>query len=123
MTTHMIRLFVEPPKGEAEEAVNNWVENHTVWEDDPVSHELREANTELEGSGTDYLRGDYWFLQDSSATEIIDDLADRLDGFQDGLWYRIGYHECDHDEDTPTPCAWEQTRDGGDVPVGIPQID
>ena len=120
MATHMIRLFVEPPNGEAEEAVNNWVENHTEWEDDPVSHELREANTNIDGGGTEYLRGDYRFLQDSSATEIIDGLADRLDGFQGGLWYRIGYHECDHDESESTPCEWEQTREGRNVPDSIP---
>jgi len=57
MAVHIVRLFVEPPKGESVEAVNNWVENHTHWTDAPISHELTEATADLDGDGTTYARG------------------------------------------------------------------
>jgi len=123
MTVHMVRLYVEPPRGEADEAVNNWVENHTQWGDDPVSHELRETTTGLDGNGTTYVRGDYRFIQNETADELLDGLEDRLQSFQGGLWYRIGHHACDHDEDETTPCSWENTREWGDVPEDIPEFD
>lgn len=116
----MVRLFIEPPKGEAESAVDNWVQNHTEWTDDPVSHTLTETNTEIDGSGTAYLRGDYHFIQNEPTDDLLSDLEARLSGFQGGLWYRLAYHECDHDEEQSTPCAWEQTRESGDIPPDIP---
>jgi len=120
MTVHMACLFVEPPRGEAAEAVNNWVENHTEWLDDAVRHDLRETNAGLEDGGTTCVRGDYRFVQEETADELLDDLENRLQSFQGGLWYRAGYHACDHDEDNPTPCSWEDTREWGDVPEDIP---
>jgi hypothetical protein len=119
----MVRFYIEPPKGEAKNAVDNWVQNHNEWTDDPKDHSLVETNTKLDGSGTTYLCGDYRFVQDGPADALLDDLADRLQSFQGGLWYRIGYHECDHDENNPTGCAWEQTRENGDVPADIPTLE
>ena len=105
MTVHMVRLMVEPPKGESEEAVNNWVENHNQWDDDPVAHDLTEATAEIDGDGTTYARGDYRFVQEETVDELLDDLEDCLQDFQDGLWYRLAYHACDHDGDESTPCS------------------
>ena len=105
MTVHMVRLMVEPPKGESEEAVNNWVENHNQWDDDPVAHDLTEATAEIDGDGTTYARGDYRFVQEETADELLNNLEDRLQDFQDGLWYRLAYHACDHDGDESTPCS------------------
>ena len=122
MTVHMVRLIVERPKGESEEAVNNWVENYNQWNDDPVSHELTEATAHLDGDGTTYARGDYRFVQEETGDELLDDLERRLQDFQDGLWYRLAYHACDHDGDEPAPCRWEDTREGGDVPEDVPSI-
>lgn len=118
----MVRLFVEPPKGEAENAVNNWVQNHSEWTGDPVSHTLTETNTDIDGSGTTYLQGDYRFIQSEPVDDLLSDLEARLADFQGGLWYRLGYHACDHDEDQSTPCAWDERREGGSVPDAIPQI-
>lgn len=122
MTVHMVRLIVEPPKGESEEAVNNWVENHNQWEGDPIDHKLTETTADPDGDGTTYARGDYRFIQQETADELLDDLEDRLQSFQGGLWYRLAYHACDHDEDEPTPCSWEDAREWGDVPDDIPTI-
>lgn len=120
MTTHMVRLFIETPKGNAESAVDNWVENHNGWTSDPVEHTLTETNTEIDGSGVDYLSGDYRFIQEESVDELLDDLESRLEGFQGGLWYRVGYHECSHDEDLPGSCSWEEQRESSDVPSEVP---
>lgn len=124
MAVHMVRLYIEPPKGDAETAVNNWVENHNEWTDDPVDHTLAEVNTELDGSGTTYVRGDYRFVQDSTATDLLDDLEQRLGNLQGGLWYRIGYHVCEHDEDNPGACSFDDsmTRENGTIPSDIPDL-
>lgn len=98
MTKHMIRLLLEPPIGEADQAVNQWVQNHNEWADDPVSHSLTETTAEIDGPGTTYVRGDYRFYQDTPATSLLDDLETRLQGLQGGVWYRIGYHVCPHDD-------------------------
>jgi hypothetical protein len=109
MTVHMVRLLLEPPKGNAENAVDNWVTNHNEWEDDPVEHTLTETTARLDGSGTVYLRGDYRFIQEESPTALLDDLISRLDSFQGGLWYRVGYHECPHDDKRVTGESWTAT--------------
>lgn len=120
MTVHMVRVICEPPKGEAENAIQNWVENYTEWDADPVEHSLSEQNTELDGSGTAYFRGDWRFVQDGEdPTAILTDLSDRLQGIQDGLWHRLAYHVCSHDEDNPTPCSWGEMVEQGTVPSGV----
>jgi hypothetical protein len=126
MTVHAVRLFVEPPKGDAESAIGNWVSNHSEWTSDPVDHSLTETTAGLDGSGTTYVRGDYRFQQDTPATDLLDDLEDRLSSMQGGLWARIGLHYCDHDEDNPTGCSWtgesSEVREVGDVPSDIPNL-
>lgn len=123
MTVHMVRVCIEAPNGEAANAVDNWVTNHTVWESDPVNHTLGEVT--VPPDGTTYLRGNYRFVQDVTATALLDDLESRLQSLQNGRWYRIGYHACDHHplDEPPTPCSWEQTREHGTVPSDIPTFD
>ena len=118
----MVRLFIQPPKGSADTAVDNWVQNHTEWTADSVEHSLVETTTGVNGSGTTYVRGDYRFVQEGPATTLLDRLEDRLRSFQGGLWYRVGYHVCTHDEDTPQPCDWETTRENGMIPDDIPEF-
>jgi len=122
MAIHMFRLFIEPPKGDAESAVNNWVENHTEWGDDPVEHTLREV-AESGDEDTAYISLDYRFVQEKTASDLLDDLESRLQSIQGGLWYRVGYHECCHDDENDRSCTWENTREGGDVPANIPQFE
>lgn len=120
MTVHMVRLFLEPPRGEADSAVDNWVQNHNEWTDDPVDHSLIETTDE---DGNTMVVGDYRFVQDSTVTELLDTLEDRLSSLQGGLWYRIGYHACTHDEDDPQPCSWDEKRENGTVPDFVPSIE
>jgi hypothetical protein len=123
MAVHMVRLFIEPPKGDAETAVNEWVTNHNEWTNDPVEHSLVETNAEIDGSGTTYVRGDYRFIQDSTVTDLLDSLESNLQSIQGGLWYRVGYHNCTHDEDNPQPCSWDDKRENGTIPSDIPTIE
>ena len=122
MTAHMVRLFIEPLRGNAEQAIDNWVQNHTEWTDDPVEHSLTETTASIDSSGTTYVRGDYRFIQEESATTLLDRLEDRLQSLQGGLWYRIGYHACTHDEINPSPCSWERARESGTIHDDIPEF-
>lgn len=120
----MVRVFSEPPKGEAETAINNWVANYAEWTADPTDHTLVETNTELDGSGTTYMRGDWRFVdQGEDPTNILTDLSDRLQSIQGGLWHRLGYHVCSHDEDNPQPCSWDSVQTYGTIPSDIPIIE
>jgi len=120
----MIRIFAEPPNGSAETAIDNWVANYTEWTADPVTHTLRETTTGIDGSGTTYLRGDWRFVdQGEVPTDILADLSGRLQTFQGGLWHRLGYHVCTHDEDRSTPCSWDEKHEWGAVPSDIPDFE
>jgi len=123
MTVHMVKFYIEPPNGNAETAVDNWVMNHTEWMSDPQEHTLREVPADPAVIGSPMtVTGTYRFLQEEPASDLLDDLEARLQSFQGGLWYRVGYHECSQDEENPTPCSWEQTRENGSVPDDIPEL-
>lgn len=124
MTVHMVRLYIEPPKGEADSAINNWVTNHNEWEDDADKQSLVELSTDSD-LNTTYVRADYRFIQDSTVTTLLDDLERNLSNIQGGLWYRIGYHKCDHDDNPSANCDWDpnKTRENGTVPSDIPNFD
>jgi hypothetical protein len=120
MAVHMVRVLFEPPRGEAENAVSNCVSNYQEWDGDPVTHALTETNTELDGSGVQYLRGDWRFIQNGETpTDILQDLSDRLQSMQGGLWHRLGYHVCTHDEENPQGCSWEYRAEYGTIPDGV----
>lgn len=121
MTVHMIRLYCEPPKGEAETAVNNWVANYNEWESDPTVQTLRECTT---AGGTVHVFGDYRFIQSGeTATGILNDLSTRLQSLNGGLWHRLGYHVCSHDETSPSACSWDETVEYGTIPASVPAIE
>jgi hypothetical protein len=122
MAKHMIRLFFEPPVGDAESAIDNWVTNFTEWKSDPVEHTLTQRNTEYDGSGTEYVAGSYRFYQSDDKVALLDDFENRLQSIQGGLWYRIGYHICDHDEDDRGGCSWDDKRENGTIPSDIPNL-
>lgn len=124
MAVHMVRVFVELPKGNAENAIQNWVDNYTEWTADPVEHSLTETTTELDGGGTQYLRGDWRFIQNGETpTDMLRDLSDRLQSFQGGLWHRLGYHVCDHDEGGSAGCSWDQKQEFGTIPTDVPDFE
>lgn len=124
MAVHMIRVFCEPPKGEAETAVDNWVSNYSEWTADPVKHSLVETDASIDGTGTTYVRGDWRFDdQGEAATDILNDLSNRLQSIEGGLWHRLGYHVCTHDEENPQPCSWDEKQEFGTIPSDIPDFE
>lgn len=84
MTVHMVQIMTEPPKGNAESAVDNWVQNHNEWTGDSEDHSLSETTAGVDGNGTTHIRGNYRFVQDSTATDLLDRLEDRLQSLQGG---------------------------------------
>jgi hypothetical protein len=122
MTTHMIRLWCEPPKGNAQNAVQNWVDNYSEWAGDATEHGMTERQVSPEDD-TRVVVGMWGFVnQGEDATDILTRLRDRLSGFQGGLWHRAVYHIYTHDEDNPEPCSWEYGTEYGDVPTGVPDV-
>lgn len=121
MSVHMVRVLCEPPKGKAENAIQNWVKNYQEWTADPVEHTFTETSTNPYGDGgTQYVRGDWRFIQNGEdPTNILTDLSDRLKSFQGGLWHKLGYHVCSHSEDNPSACSWDETIKYGTVPNGV----
>jgi len=121
MTVHMIRLFVDSSVDNVENVIDNWVQNHNTWDGESVSQPLTNAPVGANGDG-EYLLGSYRFTQDSTATDLLDDIEIQLSALQGEVWYRIGYHQCPHDEANPQDCSWEQTRENGTVPDSIPSL-
>jgi hypothetical protein len=121
MTVHMVRVFIELPKGEAESAVDNWVTNFTEWADDPTDHTLTEINGD-DPDATTYVRGDYRFIQGTNKTTLLDHLSEILKNIEGGLWHRLAYHVCSHDEDEPKSCSWDQVVEYGSIPSDIPTV-
>lgn len=124
MTIHMIRIFSHWPDGytvdDIDQEVQTWVDNHTEWLDDSVEHTISGHNTAIDGSGTDYLVGDFRFEWTDDKTTLLDNCEATLQDHVD--WYRLGYHECTHDGDG-APCGWddkvEWTASGVSIPSDI----
>lgn len=105
MTVHFVRLYAEPPKGEAREAVENWVTNYSEWSGSADKHGLVSSPPDREQV---CLTG-FWGFEEQGETPsgILQRLYDNLSTFQGGLWFRAFYHICDHDRD----------GDFGDCPI------
>lgn len=75
-------------------------------------------NTDPDGAGTDYYRGGPWrFAWSEDRAILLDNLAGQADAWCP--WYRIRWHECDHDEDGRDACVWAETRRGGSIPPEV----
>jgi hypothetical protein len=117
MTLHYVRVYVEPPKGNSQEAITNWVENYSEWQGRVDDHALTAVPEH------DWLTGG-WFLEDQGeeATGIVTDLSDKLSSFQGGLGHRIVYYISEHDADNPGECVPVEATESGDVPSAVPDI-
>lgn len=123
MSHHKLRIYLEPPKVDAETVIDNWIQDYSDSSHNASTDNLREATTGLGENGTKYVVGSYLFHHHTSVTTLLDDLESELQSFGNEVWYRIGYHECDHDEDDRTGCSWEKVRSGGSVPNSVPTIN
>lgn len=112
-----------------ETRINDWLEQNARWTEDSVTHELTERNTAIDGSGETYYAVDVRFLPDADGGDTKANLTQK---FSDKLenkvaWYRLGYHDCAHDESKAGPCSWDDKTEWTDknvtIPDGVPTID
>lgn len=128
MTVHMIRVCAglggQMAVSDIEAALDDWVSKHSEWAKDTVPHTVSEANTEPDGSGTAYALGSYRFKWEDSKDNLFQKCGDKLKKKLD--WYRLGYHECDHDADERAGCSWDDKREWTDknvtIPAGVPDF-
>lgn len=122
MTTHMVRIYASAniSKSDAESAIDSWVTAHDPWVEG-TQESLSKSSTEPGGSGTEYYTYNARFhIENSTKQEVLDAIESELDTLAD--WYRLGYHECNHDEDAAGDCSWDDTRVNGDVPNDVPDF-
>lgn len=125
MTVHMFRVVCDKPDSigetQANQIVNQWLADNTPWTDDPTPHEITLVeNTPISDPPT-HFRGDVRFEFTDDKPALFEQIETDLNGI--ASWYRIGYHECDHDEETGSGCAWDETREGGNVPDSMPTFE
>lgn len=65
------------------------------------------------------------FLLTDAKANLLQKFTDKLMNKVD--WYRVGYHECDHDEADRTGCGWQDTAEWADTnvttPSGVPDFE
>jgi hypothetical protein len=120
MAVHMIRVYAA--KGgytleEVQQAVSDWVQSHTEWTADIDDHqiELREANPDP--GATEYFQGEFRFELDDAKDNLLQKAADKLKNKVP--WFRLVYHQCDHDTEAGDGCSSEErwNWEGKDVTV------
>jgi len=102
----------------ANQIVDQWLADNTPWTGDPTPHEMRLVDDTSMSYRPTHFRGDVRFEFSDDKPTLFDQIETDLNGI--ASWYWIAYHECDHDEDQSTPCAWDESREGGDIPPDIP---
>ena len=119
---HSYRIYAEKPpdvdKDEANQIIDEWKSQNTPWAKDPADHELSVTKTILDESGTEYYVGTVRFEFSDDASQLTQDIKYGLSGVV--KWARIGYHKCDHDEDSGTGCSWDSSTEFGEVPDDVP---
>jgi len=121
MTIHMIKIHCGPQSSwtltQCNLTVEEWMLNQSEWQSDPTIHEM--SVTSALDTSLSWFAGEYRLTFDSEPkSDILQKLEDKLKNNPD--WYRIGYHECDHDEPVQTGCSWDDERQWTDTNVTIP---
>lgn len=79
---------------------------------------MARTNTEMDGSGTDHVRGTYRLDGSHTKTEVLDEVETAV--VSDMEWYEVRYHDCPHDAENPGACPdWTAERSGGTVPSDV----
>lgn len=127
MTVHMFRVFIgrgSMAVSDVEARIQDWITSNPEWTADTVDHSLVERNTAIDESGETYHAVVVRFREDDTKSNILQKLGDKLKDKVD--WYRIGYHQCSHDEDRPTPCTWDGVEEwiakDATIPADIPSF-
>lgn len=100
--------------------VDVWLTNHVAWEPDgDLTQDNARPTLDTEPGVPDHYRGGIWRFEWTEDRSI---LLDNLEGHASSYcpWYRIRWHECDHDG-AWDECSWDEsaTRTGGTVPEGL----
>lgn len=127
MSVHMFRVYVGAGSiaiTDLESRINDWVASNPEWESDAVSHTLTEHNTELDGTGEAYYHVDVRFIEEETKANLLQKLTDKI--VNKVAWFRVGYHNCTHDENNHEPCLWgdseEWTAKDVTIPAGVPEL-
>lgn len=119
----MIRVWSEAPNND-----NHFQRMYQACEDWVASYNETLETERLDLTHVDSSAGDtstpehtvgHWrFAWHEDHTQLLDDLESDLQGEVD--WYRIKYHECDHDQsEGRVGCSWDETREFGTIPDGL----
>lgn len=111
-------------EAEINTALDEWVSKQSEWTADPQAHVIN-TSPGIDGE-TVYYGGTYRFTKESDAKDTLlqkcgDKLKNKLD------WYRLGYHDCDHDEQASDGCSWDGEREWtstntASIPADIPDF-
>lgn len=129
----MFRVYYDAePEVWLEDWVDGWLDGWDEWEE--PHHSPNESPTLVtadedadEEDSPDYYRASWWFSWEHDPASMFDALI-RDDGSEGTLpdacdWSRVGYHQCDHPSDEREGCSWDDVREHGDVPDGVPTMD
>lgn len=121
MTVHMFRLCVSQSglsQAELETRVQSWVDEHTKWEGGNTSFSVALTQGEIGNPESEYYSGRFRFEKTDTKDNIVQKLTDKLNNKVS--WYRVGYHDCSHDEIDSITCNWGSTVEWSDKDVSIP---
>jgi len=70
--------------------------------------------------GTSYYRGRFRVTlsdKEKEKNDLTEQIEKELD--KSASWWRVKYHECDHDENQRTSCSWEYDNSARTIPEEI----
>jgi len=109
MAVHAIIGYIAYDSGmtvqEIQDAVDDWVSKRAKWESD-WSTDVRVSNTSFDGDGIDFCSFSVRFEWSEDKDNTLQKCADKFKKKVD--WFRLVYHECDHDASNPTGCSWDE---------------
>lgn len=112
-------------ESEINTAMDDWVSKHSEWIFDSVEHHIVKENSEYDGTGVNYYLGSYRFELSDAKDNLLQKCSDKLKNKVD--WYRLGYHLCEHDEENPAPCIWDDeiewmSKNTTSIPQQVPDF-
>ena len=120
MTVHRFRLYHSTG---GSEQYHNWLGQYTLNLNAALGDEVEKevpTLTQSRDNDLEWYQGDYAFAWDEGKAQIYQSMDLYAESYCN--WHRIGYHECSHDEDDPTPCSWDEVRESGTIPSAIPSL-
>lgn len=124
MTIHAFQIYTTDnlpgTESELQRFVDEWVNSQPIWENHGgYNPKVTKNNTEMDGSGLDYYNCSARFEKQNSATEVLQLVAETLN-YHGVEWYRLYYHECDHDGGEGG-CEWNEMWEHTHSNVSIPE--